>query len=767
MLADLQLPKASHQKSMAFAVFIAFLLLPFLSLNNLASYFQPLVGYLDQPLPPLVRVPLSQTFAFSTFYGGTRTEQGFAVAVDAASNMFVTGFTNSANFPVLNPFQDQLKGNADAFVAKLSPEGRPIWATYLGGSGNDSGVDIAVDSEGAVYILGSTGSVDFPVKNSFFPALGGEADCFLVKLNNEGNQILYASVFGGSAVESPRALATDSLNNVWLTGVSQSTDFPLLHPLQSQSRGRDEAFLIKISRNHEPIFSTYLGGNGDDRPTNALACDAKGDVYLAGATNSSDFPITAGVVQPNKRDEFDAFITKIKTDGTSLLYSTYLGGRSSDGVSSLALNTEGEAYVTGGTLSTDFPVTSGAFQPAYAGGAALGGDAFVTRLDAQGQTLRFSTYLGGAGPDQPNSIAVDLSGYAYVAGRTSHVGLVTAPPTFPLVSPLLAAYGGGFSDGFLTCVNPAGTALVFSTFLGGRDSDTADAVAVDLKHNVYVTGGTASDNFPITNPVQPSLAGSLFDAFALKIQNELVATSLVSASAASYSREGVASESIVASFGMGLAPMTQVASTLPLPVSLAGSHAVITDSIGKSFAADLFYVSSGQVNFHVPAGVANGLATVSLFSADNKLARGNVSITSLAPGLFAANANGQGVAAAVALRLGANGSQNYEPVARFDTAQNRFVSIPIDLGEHRGAETDRVFLVLFGTGIRHLESLAQVTVKIGGVSSEASYAGAQGALLGLDQVNILLPRALSGKGEVEIEFLAHEKAANKVSIFVK
>jgi uncharacterized protein (TIGR03437 family) len=706
-------------------------------------------------------------FAFSTFHGGTGAEQGTALAVDMAGNVFLTGYTTSTNLPIYQPLQDRTGGGQDAFVLKLSPAGRVIWSTYLGGGGTDSGSAIAVDSDGAVYVAGTTNSIDFPLKSPIPAGPRGSSDAFLVKISSGGDQILHASVFGGSSVEGIRAISIDSSDNVWLTGVTQSVDFPLRNPLQAQPRGRDEGFLVKISGGDELLFSTYLGGSADDRPGSTMVNDRLGNVYIAGSTNSGDFPITAGVVQPIKRNGFDSFITKIRSDGTDLIYSTFLGGSADDGASSIALNSDGEAYVTGGTNSPDFPVTSGVFQPSFAGGGAFGGDAYVARLDSQGKSLFFSTFLGGAGPDQGSSITIDLSGNVYVAGRTSLAGAVGSPPTFPLLRPLQSSYGGGFSDGFLTCINSSGAALVFSTFLGGIDFDTADAVAVDLLHNVYVTGNTLSANFPSVSPTQPSIGSSLSDAFAVKVRNARSPSSLVSVSAASYNGEAIADESIAAGFGTGLALGTQGAETLPLPISIAGTHVVITDSKGKSFSASLFYVSPTQVNFYIPPGVASGPGTISLFTAGDRVAAGNIQVTSLAPGLFAANSNGQGVAAAVALRLRADRSQSYEPVARYDTQQSRFVPLAIDLGEDRGPESDRVFLILFGTGLRHLESLSQVNLKIGGVSANPDFAGAQGYFLGLDQINVLIPRALIGRGETEIELLTDGKAANKVIVSIK
>jgi uncharacterized protein (TIGR03437 family) len=236
--------------------------------------------------------------------------------------------------------------------------------------------------------------------------------------------------------------------------------------------------------------------------------------------------------------------------------------------------------------------------------------------------------------------------------------------------------------------------------------------------------------------------------------------SLVTVSAASFDSTGVAPESIVASFGVGLAVTTQTAGTLPLPTLLAGTSVQVKDSTGFSRIAPLFFVSPGQVNFQIPAGTALGNATVTITSGSGAVSSGTVQVSTVAPGLFAANANGRGVAAAVVLRVSANGTQTIEPVARFDATQGRMVSVPINLGP----ATDQVFLVLFGTGIRFRSDLAAVTAKVGGVDAQVTFAGPQGTFQGLDQVNVRLPRSLIGRGEVDVSLTVNGKVSNTVTV---
>jgi len=202
---------------------------------------------------------------------------------------------------------------------------------------------------------------------------------------------------------------------------------------------------------------------------------------------------------------------------------------------------------------------------------------------------------------------------------------------------------------------------------------------------------------------------------------------------------------------------------VPLPVSLAGTTVKVRDSVGTQRDAPLFFVSSNQVNYQIPAGTENGLATISLISGAGSISAGAVTISSVAPGLFAANSNGQGVAAAVALRVRANGSQSFEPIAQFDAGQNRFVSVPIDLGP----AGEQVFLLLFGTGFRFRSNLSGVSVKLGGVDSEVSFAGSQGGFVGVDQINALIPRILTGRGEIDLALTVDGRPANTVRVNIK
>ena len=238
---------------------------------------------------------------------------------------------------------------------------------------------------------------------------------------------------------------------------------------------------------------------------------------------------------------------------------------------------------------------------------------------------------------------------------------------------------------------------------------------------------------------------------------------IISASAASFSLTGVSSEAIVSGFGSDLATITSGATTIPLPTSLAGTTVKVKDSVGAERLAPLFFVSPTQVNYQIPPETATGAATISITNGNGEVSTGLILIKSVTPGLFAANANGHGVAAALALRVHTDGSRSYEPIAQFDAAQNKFIARPLDLGP----EGEQVYLMLFGTGIRHRSSLSPVITTIGGAYAEVSFAGAQGAFVGVDQVNVLVPRTLAGRGEVEVLLTVDAQMANAVGILIK
>ena len=477
------------------------------------------VGHYDHSRPLVIDPVLS----YSTYLGGSETDNGFGIAVDSAGNAYITGDTASTNFPTRNPLQPHLggqKGFADAFVAKLNPAGSAlVYSTYLGGKFDDSGEGIAVDSAGNAFVTGWTSSNNFPTKNAYQATNGGLDDVFMAKLNAAGSKLLYSTYLGGSSLDQSHAIAVDSSGKVYVTGTTVSLDFPTVHALQSARAGGSDGFVGKFDPSlvgeSSLIYSTFLGGStnpgyGEEMGT-GIAADSLGNAYVTGRTDSADFPTTIGAFQTAFGDGVDAFVTKINAAGSALVYSTFLGGAGIDRGFGIALDRSGNAYVTGETTSANFP-SANALQSARSGGS----DAFVTQLSADGSGVVYSTYLGGngyenaAGPPRIGGITVDAFGNAFVTGNTSSTD-------FPTVNAFQATYGGGSYDAFVAELTSSATALVYSSYLGGNSTDQTYGIAVDGSGNAYVTGSTSSTNFPTKNPLQPHKAGSSDDAFVTKI----------------------------------------------------------------------------------------------------------------------------------------------------------------------------------------------------------------------------------------------------------
>ena len=393
---------------------------------------------------------------YSSYLGGSGFDQGYAIAVDSLGNAYVTGKTAATDFPTTAGAVQTNYGGGDAFVAKLNPAGTAlIYSTYLNGA---SGNGIAVDSAGNAYVTGEAGPTNFPTTPGAFQTSPMGYDAFVTKLNPAGSALVYSSRFGGNLDDFGRGIALDGAGNAYITGwtVCRSTicTFPTANAFQSN----------------------YAGGTND------------------------------------------AFVTKIDSSGSALVYSTYLGGGkiingTEDWGEGIAVDSAGSAYVTGYTYSPDFPVTAGAFDTARAGL-----DAFITKFAPDGASLVYSTFLGGAGRELGQGIAVDASGNAYVTGLTESFDspFTSAYEGFPVTAGAFQIKGS--YDAFVTKFNAQGSALVYSTYLGGSAGvDRGWAIALDDAGCAYVTGDTTSNNFPTANPIQAAYGGGLSDAFVTKL----------------------------------------------------------------------------------------------------------------------------------------------------------------------------------------------------------------------------------------------------------
>jgi hypothetical protein len=401
----------------------------------------------------------------------------------------------------------------------IDPSVSYSYSTYLGGNGNDEGFGIAFDGSGNAYVTGQTASQNFPGTSGGFT---GTAQVFVTKINSSGSSLVYSTYVGGSGAngDSGNAIAVDSSGNAFVTGGTTSTDFPTTGgAFQTTLKGTTgNAFVFKLNSSGGKTYSTYLGGTGQDIALGiALASDGSGDVYVVGETSSHDFPTQGALQGYLTGSNGSGFVTKMNSSGTALVYSTYLGGSSTgngDLVAAVAADSSDNAYVTGQTFSSTFHTTAGAFQTTC--GSCTGGNsnAFVTVINPGGSAYVYSTFLGGSGLDVGDGIAVDSAQSAYVTGATES-------SNFPTTSGAWQTTFGSITDAFVTKLNPAGSALVYSTYVGGSGFDTGEAIAVDGTNNAYVTGQTSSADFPTAGPTQSALNGggntSSSDAFVTEI----------------------------------------------------------------------------------------------------------------------------------------------------------------------------------------------------------------------------------------------------------
>jgi len=516
---------------------------------------------------PLIIDPV---LSYSTYLGGnapgtpgTGLDAANAIAVSGDGSAFIAGETDSLDFPTVHALQPEAGGPSDfpddAFVSKISPDGSTLlYSTYLGGSKQDRAAGIAVDSFGNAYVTGTTLSADFPASlGAADPNCGNDGQCdattgkgllksdaFATKLNPEGSAIVYStfiSNIGPLLVDSTGKPVLDSNGNLQYLGANDrgfgiAVDLNGVAYVVGTTDGADQAgpffgggndcFLAKISATGSTFqFFTGaedtgdFGGSLEDQAL-GVAVDNVGHAFLTGVTYSPNFPVTgATAFQPALAGDADAFFMEIDTTkpvGASIVYSTYLGGAGRDYGTGIALDAAGNAYVTGVTNSTVFPVTAGVVR----GGCALDisnnceGDVFVSKLNpaaAGHASLVYSTYVGGKGADYGAGIALDRTGNTYVTGYTNSTD-------FPSLGvPFQATYGGGNTDAFIFKLNPTATALIYSSFLGGSNAEDGRGVAVDVNGNAYVAGQTCSTDFPTARPLQGAPAGNC-DAFVAKVR---------------------------------------------------------------------------------------------------------------------------------------------------------------------------------------------------------------------------------------------------------
>ncbi|MGA3259646.1 MAG: SBBP repeat-containing protein [Bryobacteraceae bacterium] len=747
------------------------------------------------------------------------------IALDSAGSVYVTGYTYSIDFPTKTPYQPapptKVVGVSpgqwpSAFVTKFSPDGSSlVYSTYLGGNGYDNAYAIAVDSSGNAYVTGETDSPDFPVTNGAYQTVCSPApnntgapvqnssDCyssntsaFVTKLNPTGTSLVYSTFLGGNGSWAyATAIAVDGAGRAYIAGNEnedcyrgQPYTFQSCFPTTNgaviggvQPVGGDPQFAFVAAfdpTGAQLLYSTLFGdlnfqctiACGGDTYGTGIAVDASGYFYLVGETMASNLPTTAGVIQPTGAplgnpatyvQAWRGFIAKFNpvtsAGGASLAYSTYLGGKTGntgDFISGIAIDNESYAYVVGFTNSKDFPVTSGAYQTVCGPNGQNCAAAHVTKLNPTGSAIVWSTFVGDAKGDASDAvfftgpIQLDGTGNIYITGQVG--------TGFPMINPVEPTATGGDQQVLVAELDPTGSKLLFSTTIGSNGLNTTEpaGLAVDSAGDIYLAGNNAGPNL-ITTPgafqTTASNSGCCYHGFVVKIGGLTVTL------APAGQIEPVAAESIISVYGTELATGTVVATTVPVPISLDGNTVTVTDSDGIARQAPLYFVSPSQINFEIPTGTAMGTATVTIQNQNGTTQSAVIQIGSVSPGIF--ELNGSGLVAAWVLPVISGAQQPLLPV--WQVVAGGVVPLAVSLGP----STEQIYLEMYGTGIRNAKT---VTVTMGGLSVPVLYYGAAPGYAGEDQVNIgPLPAALAGQGSVNIVLAADGQQANAVTVTIQ
>ncbi len=709
------------------------------------------LGAYDRSQPLVIDPVLS----YSTYLGGTGGSSGEGIAVDAAGNIYVTGPTASNGFPTANPMQGIFQGSNDIFVAKFDPTGSTLlFSTYIGSRGDDNARAIALGVDGAIYVAGATTSADFPLLNPLQQTYGGAVtgagggDAFVLKLNPQGSALLYSTYLGGSGDDFATSIAVDRDGNMYLTGWTNSMDLPTANAVQPEfGGGARDAFIAKINAAGSAlVFATYLGGIAQDEGA-SIAADSRGQAHATGFAISQNFPTSPNASQPNYAGGArEAFVAKFDPAG-GLLYSTYLGGTSFDDGNGIAIDSQGFAYVTGSTQSTNFPRLN-PFQQNHGGGTR---DIFIARYDPDGERV-FSSFLGGSTIDENSRIALDAEGNVYLAGSTNSTN-------FPTAAPFQSTFRGGTRDLFVAKLAPSGPGLgiIYSTYLGGTANDLTRGIAVDAAGHAFVTGNTTSTNFPVANPFQESYnGGGPAIAFIARIADVLLDNPLLPANpainAASLLRDGpLAPGAIVSIFGNDLGPAIRSASTIPLPTTLLETSVTFSD-----IPAPLFFVSRTQINAQAPFELPPGPAVLQVRRGNGRSEVQQVIIDEVSPGIFTTNRQGTGAGVIVHAR-------DFRQVT---------ATLPAQAGE---------FLAIFCTGLGRLsrpvptgdrppspppQTVLDTEATIAGVRAEVSFSGAAPGLVGVYQVNVQMPEGIPA-GTHPVEITINGVKSNTVTLVVR
>lgn len=708
-------------------------------------------------------VVIDPVLIYSTYLGGSGTDDGYAIRSDASGSVYVAGTTSTANFPVLAA-PNQAGGGQDVFVSKFDPTGKLVFSTIIGGTGADNAYDLDLDASGNILVTGTTLSTDFPVQSNAFQTTGSvTGNAFALKLKPSGQ--IFAATYLGGKILSPQGnycpdnaytdafgISHDAAGNVYVVGQTCTTDFPTLQAIGTSLEGQSACFITELSPSLvSAVYSTYLGGLNFDY-CNAIAVDSLGDAYVAGGT-ASDGLATPGAFQTQYAGGYnygDGFVAKILPLGRRLFYYTYLGGLNEDSVLRIAVDSAGDAYVTGFTQSPNFPLKN-PIQPVYGGGAdeaslpcCEAGDAFIAEINPTGSGLIYSTFFGGAGLDVANGLAIDSAGNAYVAGATNSTNLRVTSNAFEST---LGAPGA--QNGFVIEIAPQGASLEYSTYLGGSMTDTIYDIAANNAGSMYVVGSTNSLNFPLLSAFQSKLAG---------VQNAFVASlgppaplaiSSLTNGASFASAPAVSPGSLATIFASTGVAQPASASSIPLPITLGGVSVTI-----NGISAPLVFVNSSQVNFQLPSGIPAGPATAVLAAGTSSSAPFDFTLSTAAPGIFTYGSN-QAVA------------QNYPSLAvNGPTTPAKIGGVAIVYLTGIGPVNNPVGDGLLTPGNPLSKATSSFSATIDQLNAPIAFLGLTPGFIGLAQANLTVPSTLQA-GTYALVITVNGVASNAALITVQ
>ncbi len=687
-----------------------------------------------------------------TYFGGTGTDAGLGLALDSGGDVFVSGYTNSQNLPVKNAFQSTFNGGEiDAFLAKISSRGNQlIFATYLGGAGDDYGNGVAVDASGSAYQTGWTRSANFPNRGGYQQGpSGGGGDTFVTKFAPSGSSLLYSTFVGGNGDDLGTSIAVDSAGSAYVTGATTSTVFPGVGAALGTKGGYD-VLLYKLTPGGNALVYSALIGGSEDEYSQRIALDPLGGAYLTGYTLSSNFPVTASA-QRIAGGRTDAFVVKMNAAGNAIAYSTFLGGNGDDFGFGLSVDSAGTAYVAGGTNSTNFPIRN-APQTSFGGGRS---DGFVARLSPSGDSLLYSTFLGGGGQDSIRGIALDRNGSVTVAGQTDSLNL-------PQAGNSLAASSLATTDIFLarlsadtaiSILGAAPLALSFEAKLGGPAPAALPLTLTSTSQPLSYVASSTAPWLRISPPAGSTGAPVSVSVVPGDLQPGVYRTEIAFNSAGSVGASPKVAVTltitvdppIIAAGGIVNAASSQAGPIAPGEViTIYGSGFGTLASTRLLFdgaPAPILFVTPGQLNAVVPYFVAGRRTVdVQVETSGRRSTQVNVPVAPSAPGIFPVILNQD-----TSLNSTGNPAQKDSIVVFFGTGEGLLT--PIVNGTAR--------------------PVLPVVVRIAGVQAEILYAGTiPGSAPGVVQINARIPAGVPS-GSLAAVLTVGDSSSPQVSIAVR